>query len=250
MLYYILPPIVIVISVAILIFFLFRKVEQLPAQELLKRAEETGVVRSSLSKVPSVLGQFGLRVLEKMMQRFKLLSLKIHNLSNVWFHTIRKKREQGVIANKLKQEKTEMVSGEKKNFFAKYRTPGAMNEKVAFDTAGEEAEYPIQRGRMTYPSTQRQIVERERVSAMVKPEVRPEPAKIVRQIRKDQLEEVLIKRIAINPKDIEAYERLGDYYIEQANLTDSLECYKQVLKLSPTHQKAKTKVRRIERSLQ
>ena len=61
------------------------------------------------------------------------------------------------------------------------------------------------------------------------------------------MEEVLIKRIAINPKDIEAYERLGDYYLEGENYQDSKECFKQVLKLSPTHHKARLKIRKLEK---
>ena len=64
---------------------------------------------------------------------------------------------------------------------------------------------------------------------------------------KNKLEDALIKRIAINPRDIEAYERLGDYYLESENFQDSLECFKQVLRLSPTHHKARLRIRRLER---
>jgi lipoprotein NlpI len=64
---------------------------------------------------------------------------------------------------------------------------------------------------------------------------------------KNKLEDALIKRIAINPRDIEAYERLGDYYLESNNFQDSLECFKQVLRLSPTHHKARLRIRRLER---
>ena len=75
----------------------------------------------------------------------------------------------------------------------------------------------------------------------------PAKASLVGKMRaKEKLEEVLIKRIAVNPRDIEAYERLGDYYLERENHSDSLECFRQVLKLSPAHHKAKTRIRRLE----
>ena len=66
-------------------------------------------------------------------------------------------------------------------------------------------------------------------------------------VEKNKLEEALIKRIAINPRDIEAYERLGDYYLENENFQDSLECFKQVLHLSPAHHKARLRIRRLEK---
>lgn len=69
-------------------------------------------------------------------------------------------------------------------------------------------------------------------------------------LKKDQLEDILVERIALNPRDIEAYERLGDYYLEQGNLTDAKECYRQVLKLSPAYRLVKIKIRRLERLLE
>lgn len=68
--------------------------------------------------------------------------------------------------------------------------------------------------------------------------------------RKDQMEDILVERISMNPRDIEAYERLGDYYLEQKNLVDAKECYRQVLKLSPAYRLVKIKIRRLERLLE
>ena len=67
---------------------------------------------------------------------------------------------------------------------------------------------------------------------------------------KGQLEELLIERIISNPRDIEAYERLGDYYLERDNYIDAKECYRQVLKLSPVNRLVKIKIRRLERILE
>lgn len=73
---------------------------------------------------------------------------------------------------------------------------------------------------------------------------------VIKQPRKEQLEDILVERISMNPRDIEAYERLGDYYLEQGNLSDAKECYRQVLKLSPAYRLVKIKIRRLERLLE
>ena len=62
-------------------------------------------------------------------------------------------------------------------------------------------------------------------------------------------EEDLIGRIANNPKDYEAYEALGDFYMESGNIKDAKECYRQVLKLSPVQRMVKIKIRRLEKLL-
>lgn len=64
-----------------------------------------------------------------------------------------------------------------------------------------------------------------------------------------QYEDILIERIALNPRDIEAYERLGDYYMDREAYDDAKECYKQVLRLSPMNRKAKVRMRKLERIL-
>ena len=64
------------------------------------------------------------------------------------------------------------------------------------------------------------------------------------------LERALIDRIAMAPKDVAAYEELGDYYLKHGNLGDAKACYRQVLKFSPVHRMVKIKVRRLEKLLE
>ena len=66
---------------------------------------------------------------------------------------------------------------------------------------------------------------------------------------KNEYEQVLIERIALNPRDVEAYERLGDYYLEGNSLDDAKECFKQVLRLSPLSRRARFRMRRVEKML-
>jgi tetratricopeptide (TPR) repeat protein len=65
--------------------------------------------------------------------------------------------------------------------------------------------------------------------------------------RKDIFEKIMVERIAANPKDVEAYERLGEYYIEIESWEYAKECFKQVIKLNPENNNAKDKMRELER---
>ena len=214
MLNYILPPIIIIISVSALIMFLFRKVQQAPIQEILKE-EAVSQPKKRMSIIISAISQFGLKILERLMQRFKLLSLKFHNVSNSWFHSIRNKRQQ----NALDQQ--EMLQSQDVKESNKESNKNIPRQQFQQDIQEEKPVRPLIREAVTNPQV----------------EIR----------EKNKLEEVLIKRIAINPRDIEAYERLGDYYMESENYRDSHECFKQVLMLSPSHYKAKVRIRKIEK---
>jgi tetratricopeptide (TPR) repeat protein len=66
---------------------------------------------------------------------------------------------------------------------------------------------------------------------------------------KDAYEETLIERITLNPRDVSAYESLGDFYLNQKNFEDAQECYRQILKLNPLHRGAKVRLHRLERIL-
>jgi tetratricopeptide (TPR) repeat protein len=83
---------------------------------------------------------------------------------------------------------------------------------------------------------------------MVSEKITKEPRR-VSLMRDDAYETSLIERIALNPRDVEAYEMLGDYYIDRKNFTDAKDCYKQVLKLNPMSRGAKMRMRRLERVL-
>jgi len=218
MLNYILPPIIIVVSVSALIMFLFRKAAELPHLE-----SDAGGFQmrggKKYSVILSAIGQFGLKILERLMHRLKLTSLKLHNVSNVWFQSIREKRQQ------------------------KTRTHQEMIERELPSNAISERNEEVQTMKYGQPQTIREVRPMIR-EAITRPQSQQERMK-----EKNKLEDALIKRIAINPRDIEAYERLGDYYLESNNPQDSLECFKQVLRLSPTHQKARLRIRRLEKAV-
>lgn len=204
---YILPPIIIIVSVAILIVFLFRKAEKIPEQALTAK-EDKSDQENRKSAIASAIGQFWLKFLEKIMQRLKLMSLKFHNVSNNWFHSIREKRQQRDLMQQENQKKEKIED--------------IPEEQIVFKETAiiEEKIRPLIRETATHPQKN--------------------------AIDKNKLEEALIRRIAVNPRDIEAYERLGDYYLEKENYCDSHECFSQVLMLSPTHRKARLRIRRLK----
>lgn len=218
MLNYILPPIIILISASYLVIFLFKKANQLPEQEI--AFEENGPQgQKKLSLIFSAIGQLGLKILERLMHRLKLLSLKFHNISNDWFQSIREKRQRKM---KIEQERIEKQAQQEE-----------INVKEIPATRGAIVEVPVEK----------------EVKPMIREAVTRPQSQQIHLKEKNKMEDALIKRIAINPKDIEAYERLGDYYLESANMQDSLECFKQVLRLSPTHHKARLRIRRLEKAL-
>lgn len=218
MLNYILPPIIIIISVAALIMFLFRKAKQIPMQELIaEKSEREQQKEKRTSAIMSAIGQFFLRMMEKVMQKIKLSALKLHNVSNDWFHSIREKRQNRAL---IQQQEAAKSEAEKETKVEKMDADVKIQKTPDMDVQVQKPVRPLIRETMVRPQTR------------------------IRE--KNQLEEVLIKRIAINPRDIEAYERLGDYYLECTNYNDSLECFKQVLTLSPAHHKAKLRIRKIE----
>ena len=207
MLNYILPPIIIIVSIAVLIVFLFRKAKKIPEQALTAKEDKPNQ-ESKKNAIISAIGQFWLKFLEKIMQRLKLMALKFHNISNDWFHSIREKRQQRALMQQENQEKEKVEN--------------VPQEQIIFKETEitEEKIRPLIRETATHPQKN--------------------------AIDKNQLEEALIRRIAVNPRDIEAYERLGDYYLEKENYCDSHECFSQVLMLSPTHRKARLRIRRLK----
>lgn len=224
MLGYIIPPIVIVLSLAALIFFLFRKSARIPEELILeeKRKEARGV--EVKGKKIFRFTQLILQITEKIMQRFKLFSLKFYNKTDNLFHSIKEKREKRSIVDRgsgLKKsfERQEFSRG---NISIQGRTEIRVDNIASM--AREEDEIKVE------PMVSKEVVH-------------PDSKKNTR----NEFEKALIERIAFNPKDIEAYERLGDYYIEIGNFNDSLSCFEEVLKLSPGSRKAKIKMRRLQK---
>lgn len=220
MLSYIIPPIIIVLSLAALIFFLFRKSSNIPEEMIMKEKRSeircAGVEKQKLFRFTQLI----LKISEKVMQRFKLFSLKFYNKTDNWFHSIKEKRENRI--SNVPREEME-IEQERKLEVEKRKESQVDNIVVKKEILR---------------------VEEMEIEPMISKEaVHPDSKSQVR----NEFEKALIERIAFNPKDIEAYERLGDYYIEVGNFNDSLACFEEVLKLSPVNRRAKIKAKRLQK---
>jgi tetratricopeptide (TPR) repeat protein len=228
MLNYIIPPIIIVVSLAVLIFFLNKKVpkiqEELAEDQGRKLAGETNNENKKASKIAF----FSLHFLEKFGRRSKVFFLKLHNISENATKKIKEKKEK------------RMQIEEEKKIFPEEQIDNDSNNITAVNPGMQKRSSRAKRAFCEVK--EKEIPAKPMISQNV---VLPESS----EDSKVQYEKILIERIAANPRDIEAYERLGDYYSEQENGKDSLECYKQVLKLSPINRKAKMHIKRLERVL-
>lgn len=177
---------------------------------------------SNGSKMQSVKHGFFL-TLEKMTRKFKVMFLKLENKFTSWNESIREKRKnhsEGMTAEGGEEQIT------KGGFRRQSRVDQRLNRETAFirESLGERLSRPMVSEKATMPKA-------------AEPEI------------KDRLEKLLIERIAVNPKDTEAYERLGEYYFEIRNYNYAKECFKQVIKLNPANQDAKNRMKRLERIL-
>ncbi|HDH07835.1 MAG TPA: hypothetical protein ENG89_02350, partial [Candidatus Moranbacteria bacterium] len=96
MLYLIIPPIIIIVSLVLLLFLLSRKSSEF--QKIENQSQDEGFFRKNvLRRIKNIdysrFNQFFLRLLEKITSKFKIISLKFHNITDKWFHSIKRKRE-------------------------------------------------------------------------------------------------------------------------------------------------------------
>jgi len=232
MLYYILLPIIMVISLALLIFFINRKISAFPEDMFSEKQNEIEKDKIAKKTFFFKMSNSFLYLLEKITKRFKLIFLQFHNKSEKWSHAIKEKKLERL-------EKREQHLQEEKD---------ASLEELNKNEDSVAREKEVAKMMVRKKISPRKIVSRLKMIEREIPPMVSEKATLPEKESKEksEYEKILIERIAMNPRDIEAYERLGDYYFKQNNLSDTEECYKQVLKLSPGNRKAKLNIRKIE----
>ncbi len=258
--YLVVPPIIVILSLFFLLWYLSRKgTDPVIAQKVLEGGKEEQLL------FPGMRGFF-LKVIEKSAQRFKVDLLRAHNTLNEFTQSVKKMRAK--IEPKVSPEKNESplveaapIStapwfGQKSFSFGGMRKKQLESDEVS---AKQPEEYrrdilrtPIFRKEkgsvkkdISLDQEKNVFVSRPTVSEIaVHPEIKKNPVG-----RTNHREENLIARIARDPKDFTAYEELGDHYLDIGNIKDAKECYRQVLKLSPVHRLVKIKIRRLEKLL-
>lgn len=253
----IIPPIVFVLVLGFLVWFLSKKSASPAFQEELSRLNQTHRPKRFLLFFKE---ETGLRLLERMTQRLKLLSLKFHNRFQQLSDFLRRKREQSQVEQGAGEVESVTLAEEDKEVFwdrwhRRHRetlesvTPEQKPERESLD---QSERVVVQQVKSGVEPVSRLSGLRKKVSALApasaeyftRSSKRPIPS-----VRKLLSEEELIDRIAKNPKDAASYEELGDYYMASENLEDAKACYRQVIKLLPLNREVKDKVRKLERLL-
>lgn len=239
MLYSIIPPVLVVLSLVGIIVFLMKKApdvarvseEKQRTRLLNQNGAADGALASFSSDPASARKDFRhwfLVVLEKVTRKFRVLFLKLENKLTSWSEAIREKR-RGRPENR--ESGFPVGSSDQDDIINRVRNYEA--GKVSTDQIGTQIGRRPMRTKVEESPA--------RVDFDQQPEKKVET--------KDRLEKILIERIATNPKDTEAYERLGEYYFEISNWEHSKECFKQVIKLDPRNSVVKQRMRKLERLL-
>lgn len=241
-LYFILPPVIIVVSLALVIFLISRR-----SLEISKEME-TGEAAEAESRISMEVKSRGLHFLEKIAHTFKVLSLKTHNWTEQRLAFIKSKK------NKIESDLDKKDFEERGLGGLVKSKDDILSESIQSEVSQEEITASMDVIRNDKSNRMRRIFSRghkqeERLDVA---KVREERIMISEEVvypeeRKEELESILVERIASDPRDIEAYERLGDYYVSQGNKVDAESCYKQVLKLNPQSLSVRNKLSRFKR---
>lgn len=215
-----LPPVIVILTFTFLLWFLAKKQSDPFVQEEINR-----LTYGEVETIQNVRAWFwGLT--EKMSKRARVQMLRFHNKLGDLSKVAKENKEQRVV-----EVGTESM------------TP-AVQEPVMPRT---DMSQPAPRTNDQF--MERPILRREGVRQNA-PQQAPARSNVA-DIKKDLTthEEDFIASIAKNPKDFSAYEKLGDYYMDNGNIKDAKECYRQVLRLSPANRDVKMKIRRLEKML-
>lgn len=253
MLYLILPPIIIVVTLVALVYFFSRRFPHVE-KEIAMRMNDHGAVHTPDMRILESIKGGGLSLLEHLAQWSKVIALRTYNGLHAWTQSLREKKSRSVVRPVVQvsdeSQAPSSVHHAKSSAMAaasvlKEHVPAPKPPIAATESVAAAA--PVSQGRL-------QRVRPMISTRMTRPEIKPKPKAVVAEPTpapvKNQLEDILVERIAANPRDLEAYERLGEYYMEQGNVSDAKECYRQVLRLSPVHRLAKIKIRRLEKLLE
>jgi tetratricopeptide (TPR) repeat protein len=256
MLYQIIPPILVILSVIGIIIFLIKKtpeINRLEKAEQLKEARESyglpdgansfSQKESVGSKLATKTKQGVLVFLEKLVKRFRIIFLKVENGLKNLGEGIRQKRSSKI------NESISSRENEKNPTIEEISTAreAEVLDGIMTKNKNDDSKRKNIRERLGLKQKEKQEEVEEKFFRPFVSDHVVVPKR--RRETKSRLEELLIERIAANPKDIEAYERLGEYYLEVKNLEHSKECFKQVLRLNPANHNARYKIRKLEKIL-
>jgi tetratricopeptide (TPR) repeat protein len=200
----------------------FKKIKTLQPQPESSAPGERGDWKNRLNAV----GRNTLHVLEKILDLTKAAFKKTEHVFSIWAAKLRARRK-----------------GKKFDEIDPGELPNEPDEASILDELEKNEEISAS---LTEKSENIRYVGSE---VIVRRKIHKEPIVIPKKepLPEDRVREAaLIYRIAENPKDLEAYREIGDYYMGIGNIKDAKESFKMVLKLRPRDLKAKSSLREIE----
>lgn len=228
-----LSPIILVAALAGLVIIIGKKSAALKKTDSfqMRSAVSDDKNRSWKDRLKSV-GKNFLHLTEKILILIKISFKKIEQVVSNWAIRLKAKRSG---------RKVEDVSLEKTSLEERL---GASEDsvKIVEDLMrDDEISAGLNQGGEKISYVNSEVISRRKIQnePIAIPKKEPLPEDKVR-------EAALIYRIAENPKDIEAYREIGDYYMDIGNIRDAKESFKMVLKLRPRDLKAKSSLREIE----
>ena len=225
-----LPPIILLATLVGLAVLLgkktaaIKKFESLRPKSRVETSEENiGGKGERLKKI----GHGSLRALEAILYYIKIAFRKLDESSANWLKKLRERRLGRKMKDISPQRNEEMNPMDLSDGEITFISESASLENLG-DTKKEAGFIPSE------------VIIRKKVEA---------PPIIIKEkpAEEDKVkEDALIHRIAENPKDMEAYREIGDYYLSIGNIKDAKESFKMVLRLRPRDLKAKSSLKEIE----
>jgi hypothetical protein len=228
-----LSPIILVAALAGLVIIIGKKSAAIkktkPFHE--KAAISDNQIQDWKDRLKSI-GKAILHLTEKILVLARISFKKIEHISSSWALKLKAKRSGRKVEDiSLESSSLEEKLGISEDSFKIIQEKTEKDELFAgLDQGGEK---------ITYVNSE--VISRRKIQ--------DEPVVILKKepLPEDKVQEAaLIYRIAENPRDIEAYREIGDYYMGIGNIKDAKESFKMVLKLRPRDLKAKSSLREIE----
>ena len=272
--YLVLPPIVIILGIAGMIYLISRR-----SSDIEKKKESLETEEKIKSTFKEKISNFFLRFLERLTRWFKIVSLRWHNVIENWLAKISEKRKKYADKKKEQKKAIAVTSDKKKKNKRRIFTFWKKSDKKAESAENNQVKPETEKEIPAEEKEVKEVKKRKAKKHLFKSFPKKSPLrekkkennfsrsqrergnkmdvvtgtvsqKIVypeKKREKNELERILIERIAVNPKDMEAYERLGNYYEEIEEWSDAEACYMQVLKLSVNNYRVKIKLERVQR---
>jgi hypothetical protein len=230
-----LPPVILIAALIGLVVILGKKTAALKKTGSFQPEKKFPTPSDSGASRLRRIGSVFLNILERILHLTKVAFRKSEESVTSWIRKVKERRLGKKMGADSSMEKEDYIDGLKIPDIDEANIRKIEDEEIlgSIDAIDDGLEFTGRKSQV------RSAIREEITIIPAKAEVEPMPEDKIR-------EDALIHRIAENPKDIEAYRELGDYYMAVGNIKDAKDSFKMVLRLRPRDLKAKSSLREIE----